>query len=180
MVYDGVLKGQYVYLKSCNEDDAEFTLSLRKDPELGKFFPALNKITVDEQREWIRSQRRKEGDYFFVVWNKDDVRIGTIGLSDIDENSGEGGRIIFREGNPYEVSEAQLLIDRFAFDVLNLSVVRGTVFADNHRAIKFSRRFSGHVYDPERDNEGKLVVRAKTTRDEFVQIDKIISAVLYH
>ena len=32
MVYEGVLEGRYVDLRSVIEDDAKFTLSLRQDP----------------------------------------------------------------------------------------------------------------------------------------------------
>lgn len=90
MVYGEVIEGRYVDLKCCEEDDAEFTLSLRKDSNLGKFFPRIDN-TVEEQKAWIRRQQKKEGDYFFVAWNKDGERIGTIGLYDINGQSGEGG-----------------------------------------------------------------------------------------
>lgn len=71
------------------------------------------------------------------------------------------------------------MVDRFAFDVLNLEIVKGSVFADNKKAIKFSRRFSGRVYEPEKNPDGKLVVRVETTKEEFKEIDERISRILY-
>jgi len=179
MTYEGKIEGKFVDLISCTEDDAEFTIALRKDPELGKFFPAVDN-TVEQQKNWIKGQRQKPGDYFFVVWNKKGERIGTIGLYGIEDGVGEGGRIIFRDANPYEVSEAQLLVDRFGFDVLGLKLITGSVFADNSRALKFSKKFSGRLFEPEKDSEGRLVVRVETNPEEFREIDERISKILYH
>ena len=70
MVYNGILEGKYVNLRSVEEKDAEFTLSLRQDPILTKYLPKLD-ITLEQQINWIRKQRVKEGDFYFLVENKD-------------------------------------------------------------------------------------------------------------
>lgn len=178
MVYEGVLEGKYVDLRSCTEDDAEFTLALRTDPKLGKYFPKIQN-TVEQQREWIRKQRSMEGDYFFIVCNKEGERIGTIAVYNIAGDIGEGGRTIMRSDNPFEVSEAQLLLDRFAFHVLGLKLRMGFIYEENKRAIRFNKQFSGRLSNPEEDGDGRAVIRIETTKEEFDVIDKKISAVIY-
>lgn len=178
MVYEGVLEGRYVDLKACTEDDAEFTLSLRTDPELGKFFPEVHS-NVEQQRTWIRSQRSREGDYFFVVWNKSGERIGTIAVYNIVGDDGEGGRIIIRSDNPFDVFEAQLLLDRFAFFSLGLKLMKGFIFADNKRAIRFNKQVSGKLLPSELDENGREIIRVETTAEDFYAIDRKISKLLY-
>ena len=178
MVYDGVIEGKYVDLRSCTEEDAEFTLSLRKDPKLGKFFPVIDN-TVEQQTEWIRHQRAKEGDYFFVVRNKQGDRIGTISVYNIADGEGESGRIIIRSANPFDASEAQLLLARFGFHTLGLKQMKGFVFAENKRAIRFNKQFAARLIGPEEDEHGRMVVRTETTRDEFEAIDRKISSLIY-
>lgn len=69
MIYEKMMQGQFVYLKSATSDDAEFTLALRQNPALTKYLPKLD-ITLEQQKNWINIQREKAGDYFFVVRNK--------------------------------------------------------------------------------------------------------------
>lgn len=49
MVYEGVLEGRYVDLRSVIEDDAKFTLSLRQDPLLTQYL--LNLISQKNSNE---------------------------------------------------------------------------------------------------------------------------------
>ena len=178
MVYEGILEGKYVDLKACTEDDAEFTLALRTDPVLGKFFPPV-KNTVEQQRAWIKHQREKEGDYFFVVYNKGGERIGTIGVYNIIGDEGEGGRIIIKGDDPFSTFEASLLLLRFEFNVLNLAAVRGFIYAENKRAIRFNKIVSGKLFPPEKNENDELIIRAETTKDDFLLIDKKVSSIIY-
>lgn len=178
MVYDKVLEGKYVDLKACTEDDAEFTLSLRKDPKLGKYFPKVDH-SVEDQKAWIRSQRKQEGDYFFVVWNKAGERIGTIAVYNIENGEGEGGRIIIKSKDAFDVFEAQMLLNRFAFDTLGLKVMKGFVFANNKRALRYNKQVCGTLFNPEIDETGREIIRLETSREDFKVIDKKISGFLY-
>lgn len=178
MVYDGVLEGRYVDLKACTEDEAEFTLALRTDPKLGKYFPKVNN-TVEQQQAWIRSQREKPGDYFFVVWNKAGERIGTIGCYNIVGDEGEGGRLIIRTENVFEVFEAQLMLSSLAFDSLGLQVMRAFIYEENKQAIRFNKMVSGRMSEPVMDADGRMVIRVETTREEFNTIRRRLSSVIY-
>ena len=48
MVYEGVLEGRYVDLRSVIEDDAKFTLSLRQDPLLTQKNSNENGFVINE------------------------------------------------------------------------------------------------------------------------------------
>lgn len=172
------IEGLYVELKSCTEDDAEFTLALRKDPEFVKFLPMIDN-TVEQQKSWIRSQREKEGDYFFVVWDKAGNRIGTISIYGINGTRAESGRLAIKGDNPFQAIEAQILIFRFAFGKLGLECVDGFIYADNERALRYNRQFGGKQYPPEVDENGRTVIKFENWRDEFEKVDKKFSAILY-
>ncbi len=172
------IEGRYVDLRSCTEDDAEFTRDIRRDPEFSKFLPALDN-TVEEQKAWIRNQRSKEGDYFFVVWNKEGNRIGTISIYDVHGDRAESGRLAIRGDNPFQGIEAQILSFRFAFGKLNLECIDGYIFADNERAIRFNKQFGGRHFPPELDSIGRKIIRIENWREDFEKVDKKFSSILY-
>ncbi len=178
MVYDGIIEGRFVRLISCAEEDAEFTRALRMDPKLEKCFPIINN-TVEQQREWIRKQREKEGDYFFVVRNKADERIGTIAVYNIVGDVGEGGRIIIPSQNVAEICEAQLLLSEFAFYTLGLRLMTGFVYADNKRAVRYNKLFSGRLFSPTIDLDGRSIIRLETTAEDFEKIKQRVKPMIY-
>ncbi len=170
--------GCYVDLRSCTECDAEFTRSIRKDPDFARFFPAIEN-TIEQQRQWICLQREKKGDYFFVVWDKQENRIGTISIYDVDGNHAESGRLAIKGGNPFQAIEAQLLSFRFAFETLNLECIDGFIFSENSRAIRFNRMFGGKHYPAEIDSDGRSIVRIENWREDFFEAETRIKKMLY-
>ena len=178
MVYDGVLEGQYVDLKACTEEDAEFTRAIRKNPDFVNCFPPLDN-TLEEQRAWIRHQRNKEGDYFFVVWDKNGNRIGTISIYGINGKHAESGRLAIKGSNPFQALEAQILIFRFAYGNLGIECIDGYIFADNERAIRYNKQFGGNHSPVELDENGREIVRFEIWNKDFEKVDKKCSAVLY-
>ena len=77
MVYDKIIEGKYVNLRSVVEDDIEFTYEIRKDPQFHGAVGCLA-TSLEAQREYIMHQMTKEGDYYFVIENKKGERIGLI------------------------------------------------------------------------------------------------------
>ena len=179
MVYPEQLEGMFVTLKSIDLDDAEFSYNIRQDSTKNKY---LHKVTggVEKQREWIKQQRQREGDYFFIVWNKKGERIGTIGVYNIVDDEGEGGRILINSDDPFSIFEASLLTSRFAFNVLKLATIKGVIYAENRRAIRFNKIVSGKLLPPEKNENDEMIIRFETTKDDFLLIDKKISSIIYH
>lgn len=173
MVYNGIIEGRYVNLRSVEERDAEFTLSLRQDPNLTKYLPKLN-ITLEQQISWIRKQRNQEGDYYFVVENKKGEKIGVIGVYDVNGDCAETGRIAMI-GNAFESIEAQLLSFDFAFDILKLEKTVNYVMADNIHALRFSQMFGSQSSEPFEDSDGNMRIDGVITKASYLKSkDKII------
>ncbi len=180
MIYEKNLTGRYVELRSADLDDAEFTLNIRRDPEFKNFFPNFTG-TPETQKAWLKYQREKPGDYFFVIWDlKTNTRAGTISVYDIQGDECEGGRVAVRSKNPFHAVEAQLLADEFAFKILGLKKVHAHVFADNKRALNFSKLFENTFEPAEYDQDLKReIIHAYRTPQDFERAYKKISAMLY-
>lgn len=173
MVYNGIIEGRYVNLRSVEERDAEFTLSLRQDPNLTKYLPKLD-ITLEQQIIWIRKQRNQEGDYYFVVENKKGEKIGVIGVYNVDGDCAETGRIAMI-GNAFESIEAQLLSFDFAFVILKLEKTVNYVMADNIHALRFSQMFGSQSSEPFEDSDGNMRIDGVITKASYLKSkDKII------
>lgn len=141
MVYSGQLEGKLVTLKSIDFDDAEFTYNLRQDAEKNRF---VHKITggAEQQRVWIREQRQREGDYFFVAFRKNGERIGTYGIYDVQDNTADVGRV-FSVGNQIEFTEMTVLAHDFAFEMLKLDSVYSDILEENLPALGGNIRIGG-------------------------------------
>lgn len=177
MFFDGVVEGRFVDLKSVTIDDAEFTRNIRLDPDFAKFFPTLNN-TIEQQRKWIEEHQTKEGDYFFVVWDKNGERVGTISVYDIVDESCESGRLAIK-GNAFQCTEAQMLIFKFAFEKLGVDTVIGYILADNERAIRFNKQFGCVLDKPELHDNGHMMVKATYTREAVEKATERIKKMMY-
>ena len=165
MIYEGVVKGQYVYLMSVTENDAEFTLKVRQDKRLTKYLPKLNN-TLEQQREWIRIQREKKGDYYFLARDFEGNPVGTIGIYDIRGSVGEGGRLT-SIGNALQSLEIQYLAFKFDFEILCLDKVTAFVYADNTSAYRLSKTLGIRFETPSVDNDGRIVRNGSITREQY-------------
>lgn len=177
MVYNKIIEGKYVNLRSVEEKDAAFTLSLRQDPQLTKYLPKLE-ITLEQQVNWIKKQRTTEGDYYFVIENKEGKSIGVIGVYDVTDICAETGRIAVI-GNAIESIEAQLLSFDFAFDYLKLDYTVNYVMADNSHALRFSQLFGSISSEPYLDSDGKMRIDGKITKEAYQNAKKRIVKMIY-
>ncbi len=177
MIYEKKLCGKFVFLRSADIDDAEFTLSLRKNPELTRYMPTLN-LTVVQQLAWIESQRSKENDYFFVVRNLLNQPVGTVSLYNMQGKIAESGRLVLI-GNALENAEACLLLFRFGFNHLQLEQITGYVYANNKRATRFNSLFGCITGEPEQHENGQMIRRTLITRDSFAMAEEHLMRILY-
>ena len=178
MIYNKMIEGRYVDLISCTEEDAEFTCDIRKDPEFVKYLPKIDN-TVDEQRIWIRNQRKKEGDYFFVVWNKRKERIGTISIYDINGERAEGGRLAIKSNNPFHALEAQILSFEFGFGVLGLKCIVGFIYDDNERGLRFNKMFGGKLCSQITGRDGRNMIVSEIWDVDFYSAENKIKKIIY-
>ncbi len=139
MYIDYKLEGKYVTLRSVEESDAEFVLSVRNDPRISKYLPPLN-VTVEQQRQWIAKQRADKDSYYFLWLSSNGTPIGTISLYNIDGNHSEMGRVC-SIGEPAANVEAFVLFLDFVFDTIKLDYTTGWVYEQNKAVIALNNAF---------------------------------------
>ena len=179
MVYNQIINGRYVTLRSVNEEDARFTMEIRQDKEKTRY---LHKVeySVEKQIEWIKQQREAEGDYFFLAQSvKDGKELGTIGVYDIKGTVGHLGRLLM-VGNPFQSFEATLLAMQFAYNTLELEELYGDVHVDNKASLNISEAVGIHFKDPVFDKELDRWVKYGTSyKTEFPRYESEIKNLIY-
>ena len=129
MVYEGVLKGRFVELRSITLEDAQFSFDIRSAPENRETVGVVAK-TVEDQRKFIEWQMKEPDDYYFVVYNKKGEKIGLFGCYNIKGDMCEMGREV-NNGSAVEAIETQVLVQDFAMDVLGLKRQCFVIYANN-------------------------------------------------
>lgn len=147
MIYEKEIIGLTVKMRSVAESDAEVTYQMRMDSEKVKY---MHKVrgTVEDQRNYIKAQREKKGDYLFLVTDLDDQPIGMRGIYDVTEISAESGRTI-GYGDAFQNMEALLLGIDFAFDVLGVETVYMDAAADNSTVRGLQQQIGAKEYKRE-------------------------------
>lgn len=153
MLYEGVISGRTVRLRSVVESDAEVTLAMRTDPEKSRYIHSVSG-NIEDQRAFIRKQIQAEGDYLFIIEDLDGRPIGMKGVYDYDPiaNTVETGRFI-SYGSQVQNIEALLLSFDFAFDVLGVDAIRMSVLSDNTNMKGIQERFGVEVVQVEKSPE---------------------------
>lgn len=141
MVYDQIIQGKTVRLRSIEERDALVTYKMRTDPEKARFVHPVNG-TVEDQRKYIIKQRETPNDYLFVIEDLNGKPIGMKGVYnlDLEKNEVETGRFI-GYGSQIQNIEALKLSFDFAFDVLGVSNVVMSALENNHTMLSIQKRF---------------------------------------
>lgn len=129
MVYEGIIEGITVNMRSVIPEDAEITYAMRMDQEKVRYMHKISG-TVEDQKNYIINQNKKPGDYLFLVVDKLNKPIGMRGIYDVKEDSAESGRTI-GYGNAFQNMEALLLGFDFAFNTLGVSTVLMDAAANN-------------------------------------------------
>lgn len=133
------ITGYDIRLRPVETDDAEFIIYLRNLPHArGRVGDTVPDVAT--QRRWIESNWEREGDYYLIIEGRNRGAIGTIGIYDVANGSGEWGRWILLPGVMAALPSA-ILIHDLAFDHLSLASLRGCVVRDNLQVISFHRKF---------------------------------------
>lgn len=141
MVYEGIIQGLTVRMRSIEEKDAEVSLKMRMDPQKSQFIHK-DKGTVEDQRKYIIWQRNAPGDYYFVIEDLLGNPIGLKGLSNYDslKKQVETGRFV-GFGSQVQNMEALKLGFDFAFNVLHVDKVLMSALENNKGMLSIQKRF---------------------------------------
>lgn len=165
MIFNGIIEGKYVKLRSIDSSDAEFSLSIRQDKKKTRFLHTVDN-NLNNQIKWIENQRKANNDYFFIVETIDNKPIGTIGIYDIEDKVGHYGRIL-SIGDPFQTFEANMLAVKWAYEFLGLDELYGDVEVENkasHRlCTTLGFKFDEAFYDKELDRNVQIGRGYKST-----------------
>lgn len=129
-----IRKGSYL-LRPAALADAAFIVELRTDPERSRFINSTSP-DVEKQTDWLREYFERRHDYYFVIENvKTGNPEGTIGIYDIDDETGEWGRWIVKPHSKAAVPAACMLFD-LAFGELGLVSLYSYVAAEHGDVLK--------------------------------------------
>lgn len=153
MIYEKKLEGYTVRLRSVREEDAEITYKMRSDPKKSKYIHEIQG-GVEAQRRYIHEQRKKEGDYLFLVEDIHGTPVGMKGLYNYDpvKKTIESGRFI-GFGNAMENMEALHLSFCFAFHELNVEKIYMSVLEDNKVMYGIQQKLGVRVYEKKYNKE---------------------------
>lgn len=172
MVTEKALEGRFVNLRPVEEEDAEFILRLRNNPEISKFLPPLD-VTVDQQKNWIAKQRCDNDSYYFIIEDKNNHPIGTISVYNICSDHAESGRFC-SIGDSIQNSEASLLHCEFIFNRLSLDYLDIWVYKDNKPVLAFNKAFGCEWDGESTDEKGEVFLYGKLTKLNFQHKSTII------
>jgi [ribosomal protein S5]-alanine N-acetyltransferase len=135
------LKGERIYLRPIEREDAPQLQSFMNDPEVTQTLGAYHPIGLQRELEFIEQTNKDENHIWLGIALKQDERlIGTIALRGIngkDRKADLGIKIgIKEEWNKGYGTEATKLIVRHGFETLNLNKVWLRVFEYNPRAMR--------------------------------------------
>lgn len=162
------------------EKDAQIEQIWMNDPEITQYLMRIHPMTQRQQHEWIDGHGKSNSDIPLAIVKKDnDELIGSIGLHQIDyiNRNAVTGTIIGNKkywGKGYGTDAKMLLLD-FAFNCLDLHIIRSDVLAFNGRSLAYGKkcgyeevgRLPGWFYrDGERHDEVALVV----TREKWLPL----------
>ncbi len=121
------LDGEKVYLTPITYDDCEDYVRWRNSESISSYFIYRQKLTEDDQINWIKKSVKTGKVVQFIIWDKIDCKkIGSVYLQKIDNVRHESEFGIFIGESDYinggRGTEAAKLITTYAFN--NLSMLR--------------------------------------------------------
>ena len=142
MKYFKKLVGERIYLSPRNTDDAEIFTNWMNDFEVTDYTGRSATImTLDAEKKYLESKNMDlRTTAFAIVDLKTDKMVGTLSLEEIDYTNRTAVLGIFigdsdYRSNGYGTEAIRLLLD-FAFNYMNLNLIKLSVLACNERAIK--------------------------------------------
>ena len=185
MIYDGVIQGKTIRLRSVEEKDAEATFIMRTDPVKSVYLhPIDGHGTIKDQLLFIKKQKNTPMDYLFIIEDLKGAPIGMKGLYSYnkDENMITSGRFL-GFGNQIQNIESLNLSYDFAFSFMKVKKILMSTYADNVQMLNIQKRFGAEfVYRimtaEGRENLYSILTKAKYLERKF-EIDNLISRFAY-
>ena len=152
MVFEGIIYGKTIKLRSVEVRDAESTLAMRMDVESQKYMSKVEG-SLSQQKSFIERQREMEGDFLFIAEDYSDRPIGMRRINSISDDRTEcrTGSLI-GIGNAAQNMELTLLGYDFAFQVIGVKRIILEVHENNINVISNQQKLGAtKLYTKYRD-----------------------------
>jgi RimJ/RimL family protein N-acetyltransferase len=132
-------EGFGVRIRPVSLEDAAFIVWLRNlEHTKGKLGDSAAGIA--DQEAWLRTYFAREDDFYFITETPGGLPVGTHGLYNVADGSGEAGRLIIRPDIPAAVPTSLITFD-LAFGEMGLKELRGTSVSTNQKVHSYVRKF---------------------------------------
>lgn len=133
-----------ITLRTVTEQDAQFILDLRTDPDLNEFISSTSN-DINQQIDWIRKYKEREinnQELYFITLDNNGNKCGTTRLYNFRNNKFELGSWIFLKEAPFGVSiKADILSKEIAFEELKFDTCTFEVRKKNLSVIKYHKMY---------------------------------------
>lgn len=162
-----------IVLRLVTEEDAEFILKLRTDPNLNKYISYTCSFLTN-QVKWIQNYKMKEKqglEYYFIAQNMAGTKYGTIRLCNFEEKSFELGSWVFMPNSPLGIAvKAHLIGLETGFELLKADYCRITVRKNNVGVVRYL-----DVFQPKKMKEDDLDYYFCISKENFYYSRKKMS-----
>ena len=156
------------------EEDAEFILNLRVDPELGNYMRKVSN-EVNGQIKWIREYKKREleGVEYYFIYSRNGLPLGVNRMTNIRKDSWMGASLIFKKDSGAGTPILATLIQYYVgFEILDKSVHFGDQLKSNKKAIRFNK-FLGSDFIHEDENVFYIILSKRTYLKTKEKTEKI-------
>lgn len=158
-----MLVGKYVNLREVSLDDAEFILKLRTDEKKSRFLHKTEN-NLQKQIDYLTHYFTLDNEWYFIIENKNIVPIGTIRIYNVCNQCYTGGSWIMKDGStPQEVFEGDLLLKRYAFEVLGFNESVFDVRKNNTKVVRYHKICGAQIIE-----ETDIDYVFKSTKDNYL------------
>ena len=143
--------GNNLILRDATKEDAAFVLELRTDPKKAKY---ISKTSNDlkQQEAWLQNYCNDSKQVYFIIFNRQKEKVGTVRLYDTKNKSFCWGSWILKKGTPNSYAiESALLVYYFALS-LGFKKAHFDVRKDNQSVYKFHERFGAKKIEENKYN----------------------------
>jgi hypothetical protein len=143
-----------LHARLVNEDDAEFIVRLRTDPQLARY---VNPVAddVSKQRLWISEYKERErmGEDYYFMFDLDGVRYGMDRIYDINGKNFITGSWVFSSSSPVGMAVlAGIITKEIAYELLGLENSFADVRKNNKAVLRHNKQFHPTVLSEDEEN----------------------------
>lgn len=144
-----------ISLRPVMEDDAEFILSLRLNPDLNRYLSQVPN-DINSQKMWIREYKQREIsgiEWYFIITLSSGEDLGTVRLYDfIQDSFCWGSWVMKRSKPPHAAIDTAIAIYDFAFDDLGFIRSHFDVRKENVNVVRFHERLGARITRKDEEN----------------------------